>query len=100
MIRLSGIANGLRRPLKEQEEMPVDVTYFRGQLIALIKEMEEFEQEYATALEQAFDASPQPFYKSNRNNLTRYMNNVAAQLDGLDKQLQGIENNQQRLGIQ
>lgn len=99
MIRLSGIAKGFRRPLTEQEASPVDVTYLREQLAALISEMETFEQEYATALEQAYDASPQPFYESYRTNLTRYMNNVAKQFDAIDKQLQRIDANQQRLGI-
>ena len=100
MIRLSGIAKGFRRPLTEQETAPVDVVYLREQLAALVSEMETFEQEYGTALDRAYEASPQEFYRTYRTNLTRYMNNIAKQFEALDKQLQHVDNAQQRLGIQ
>ena len=100
MIRLSGIAKGFRRPLKEQEEVPVDAAYHREQLAALVNQMETFEEEYARALEQAYESSPQSFYESYRTNLTRYMNNVAKQFAAIDKQLQNIDATQRRMGIQ
>jgi len=93
MIRLAGIANSFRKPLKENEE-GFDYKYFKGQIDSLSNTLMEFEQEISTNLEQIADnpaAMGSVSAEQARNQASRYIIGAEKQLENLSKMLDRLE---------
>ena len=93
MIRLAGIANSFRKPLKENEE-GFDYKYFKGQIDSLSNTLMEFEQELSTNLETIADdpaAMGSVSAGQARNQAARYIMGAEKQLESLSKMLDRLE---------
>jgi len=76
--------------LKEQSQ-PLDYQYFLDQSDGSLTAIEDFQKEFATALESAEEQTGNPAYKQMQNQVARYLNGAHKQIEGMYKMIDKVQ---------
>jgi|TARA_R110000744_G_scaffold41287_1_gene93430 hypothetical protein len=81
----------LKALLKEQQSGPIDYQYFLEQVGGLQTAIEDFQQEFSSALESAEEQTGNSQYKQMQNQVARYLMGAEKQVSGMYKMIDKVQ---------